>query len=171
EVDRVDPRVPAPGGEDERIVRERDVSGGEDGYREGGPGRKNDVFHYVILLCGKSCARRTSRVKRRRAVRKLRIPPYGGRRNACCLFSDAASRRGIEHVRAPGFRRKGEPVAGVQVRPSVRDDRQGNVSDPDYQFRLCTHRLDDDHFGGDAAAVLAGEPDVLRANAVLHDLA
>src|SRR5204862_7446605 len=43
EVDSVDPRVPAPGSEDERIVRERDISGGEDGYREGGPGCKNDV--------------------------------------------------------------------------------------------------------------------------------
>src|SRR6266853_1107100 len=86
EVDRVDPRVPAPGGEDETVVRERDVRGGEDGYREGGPRRKNDVFHDVVLLwrvttgwdfCGraatgaakKSCARRASRVKRRRALR------------------------------------------------------------------------------------------------------
>src|SRR5882762_7639137 len=84
-------------------------------------------------------------------------------------YSDAASRRGIEDVRMPGFRRKGELVPGAQVRPSVRHDREGDIGDPDHEFRLRTRRLDDDHLGADAAAAV--DPDVFRAEAVLHGLA
>src|SRR6267154_5529654 len=51
------------------------------------------------------------------------------------ILSDAASRGGIENVRVRGSGRKGQSVAGAQIRPSVRDDRQGDVREPDHELR------------------------------------